>query len=148
MNAQCSSVGTSRQYSSTGDILIDNAHNVYSIGALGQALQIVKYTSTGIKTADVTYGGIANGGTADPTKIVIAKAIITNDDSSVFIAGHARDSTLTGGSTTFNIFLQRVKATDLSTVWTRSWGLDGADKHDYATGLTSSFDGGKILLVG
>jgi len=127
MNAQCSSVGTSRQYSSTGDILIDNAHNVYSIGALGQALQIVKYTSTGIKTADVTYGGIANGGTADPTKIVIAKAIITNDDSSVFIAGHARDSTLTGGSTTFNIFLQRVKATDLSTVWTRSWGLDGAD---------------------
>ena len=127
MNAQCSSAGSSRQYSTTGDILIDNAHNVYSIGALGQVLQIVKYTSSGTKTADVTYGAIANGGTADPSKIAIAKAIITNDDSSVFIAGHARDSTLTGGSTTFNIFLQRVKASDLSTVWARNWGLDGAD---------------------
>jgi hypothetical protein len=127
MNSQCSSVGSSRQYSTTGDILIDNAHNVYSIGALGQVLQIVKYTSTGTKAADVSYGAVANGGTADPSKIVIAKAIITNDDSSVYIAGHAKDSTLTGGSTTFNIFLQRVKASDLSTVWTRSWGLDGAD---------------------
>jgi hypothetical protein len=100
---------------------------VYSIGALGQVLQIVKYTSSGAKTADVTYGGIANGGTADPSKIAIAKAIITNDDISLFVGGHARDSTLTGGSTTFNIFLQRIKASDLSTVWTRSWGLDGTD---------------------
>lgn len=100
---------------------------MYSIGALGQVLQIVKYTSTGTKAADVTYGGVANGGSADPSKIAIAKAIITTDDSSIYIAGHAKDSTLTGGSTTFNIFLQRVKATDLSTVWTRNWGLDGAD---------------------
>jgi hypothetical protein len=51
------------------------------------------------------YGAIANGGPADPTKVVIARAVITSDDNTIYVAGHAKDSTLTGGSTTFNIFL-------------------------------------------
>jgi len=53
----------------------------------------------------MSYGAIANGGAADPTKIVIAEGVITADDNTIYVAGHARDSTLTGGSTTFNIFL-------------------------------------------
>lgn len=137
-----------RQYSLTGDIVVDNAHNVYSINALGQVLQVVRYQSDGTKTHEMSFGAIANGGAADHTKIVVSKGVITADDNTIYVTGHARDSTLTGGSTTFNIFLQRIKASDLTAGWTRSWGLDGTGQHDYANGLATTFDGGKILLVG
>lgn len=47
-----------------------------------------------------------------------------------------------------NIYLHKVKISDLSTVWTRHWGLDGTGQDDYAYGMTVNPDGGKILVVG
>jgi hypothetical protein len=57
-------------------------------------------------------------------------------------------TSLTGNSNTFNIFLLKVKAQDLSTEWVSSWGLDGTNQNDMAYSMTVNPDGGKILVVG
>jgi hypothetical protein len=138
-----------RAYSPTGDILVDTAHNVYSVTALGRVLQVVRYRSDGLKQMERSYGSATTAVTpGDESKIVISKSVITADDNTIYICGHAMESSLTGGSLTYDIFLQRIKASDLTAGWTRSWGLDGTDQHDMAYGLTTTFDGGKILLVG
>jgi len=89
-------------------------------------LHVARYRASAEKTHEMSYGAIMGSSTPDPTKIVISKALVTADDSTIYVAGHAKDNTLTKGSTTFNIFLQRINANDLVAGWTRSWGLDGA----------------------
>jgi hypothetical protein len=56
-----------------GDILVDAAHNVYSIVALGRVLQVVKYRSDGVKLYEKSFGSastpVVNG---DEFKTVIS----------------------------------------------------------------------------
>jgi hypothetical protein len=73
---------------------------------------------------------------------------VTQDGDQIYIVGHAMQSTLTGDSNTYNIFLQKVKASDGTNGFTVNWGLDGVGQDDFATGLTINPDGGKILIVG
>ena len=109
----------------------------------------MRYRSDGFKQLERSYGSATTAvSPGDESKTVIAKSVLTADDNTIYISGHAMESSLTGGSLTYDIFLQRIKASDLTAGWTRSWGLDAAGQHDMASGLTTTFDGGKILLVG
>lgn len=66
----------------------------------------------------------------------------------MYIAGHAKQSTLTADSNTFNIFLQKVKSSDGTHGFTRHWGLDGTGQDDFAGAISVNPDGGKIIVVG
>lgn len=48
-----------------------------------------------------------------------------NDGESIYVTGSSKGMSITGDSSTFNIFLHRVKVVDLTTVFTKHWGLDG-----------------------
>jgi hypothetical protein len=60
-------------------------------------------TLAGTTTYSNTFGSIPGSGRTP--SIVIAEAMVTSDGEQIFIAGHAKQSTLTGDSNTFNIFL-------------------------------------------
>ncbi len=84
---------------------------------------MARLTLAGVTTYSNTYGSVPASGRTP--YVEIAEAVLTSDGEQIFIAGHAYQSTLTDDSNTYNIFLQKVKASDGTHGFTRHFGLDG-----------------------
>lgn len=137
-NAQPRNLGTD------GDVLFDQSGNIYSVTTLNNILTVIKQNLLGVKVTENSYGTV----TGTPlTKI--GQAIYTpNDGEKIYVAGSSQGTSLTASSLTYNIYLQKINVADLTSVWTKNWGLDGANQDDYAHAITLTPDGGKILVVG
>lgn len=135
-----------KDHGTTGDIVFDSTGSIHSISSLGGLISILKQKDDGTKSLEATYGSVAASGTIDTRIAQVAHN--PNDGENLYIAGSSAGTSLTANSATYNIFLHKVKVSDLSTVWTRHWGLDGLNQNDEATGVCVNPDGGKILVTG
>jgi DNA-binding beta-propeller fold protein YncE len=135
-----------RDHGLDGDIVFDTSGLVYSISTIGNGLiSILKQNSVGVKQLETRYGTVT--GALPVTRIAEAR-YSAFDGENIYVTGSSKGTSLTGNSATFNIFLHKAKVSDLTTVFTRHWGLDGLNQDDFAHGMAINPDGGKILITG
>ena len=137
---------TTRNHGTSGDVVFDAEGLVYSISSINSGLiTILKQSMVGAKLLEASYGAVTG---ALPVTVISGAKYCPNNGENIYIAGHSKGLSITGNSGTYNIFLHAVKIADLSTIFTKHWGLDGVNQDDFAFGITINPDGGKILVTG
>lgn len=112
-----------RSHGASGDVVFDAAGVIYSVSSMNGAITILKQNSGGVKQLEAQYGTV----TGTPSTVVAEAVYCPNEGENIYVTGHSQGTSLTGNSATFNIFLHKVKTSDLAATWTRHWGLDGAN---------------------
>jgi hypothetical protein len=72
----------------------------------------------------------------------------SKDGEAIYVTGGTQGTLYSVTSTTYDIYLLKIKPSDGSTLFMKYWGLNNIGEDDFGYDLAITPDGGKILVTG